>query len=155
MKLNFKKSHPNAVTPVYSTDEAAGLDLVATDVYFRDGSLVCETGIHVEIPKGYAGFLMARSSISKYDLVLANGIGLIDSDYRGQLMFKFKPAQRFDIDGHVYDADSISMNGPIMYKAGDKIGQLVIKKIEHCELVEVDNLNDTERGTGGFGSTGI
>lgn len=149
MKVNIKKLHADAVIPTYARNGDAGLDLTATKVYFDDyGNFVAETGICIELPKGYAGKLHSRSSISKYDLILANGTGLIDQGYRGQLIFKFKPCAFFDAFGK---ANFIRQ--PVLYKVGDKVGQLVIEKIEVADLILVDDLSHTDRGTGSFGST--
>lgn len=142
MKVKIKMIHESSVLPTYARDGDAGLDLTATDVYFDDhGNFVAETGICIELPKGYAGKLHSRSSISKYNLVLANGTGLIDQGYRGQLIFKFKPTPYFG-DG-----------GKDMYQVGDKVGQLVIEKVEFADIEIVKELSSTDRGVGSFGST--
>lgn len=142
MKLKIKMIHENSVLPTYARDGDAGLDLTATKVYFDDyGNFVAETGICIELPKGYAGKLHSRSSISKYNLVLANGTGLIDQGYRGQLIFKFKPTPYFE------------NSGKETYQTGDKVGQLVIEKIEIADLILVNELSHTDRGVGGFGSS--
>lgn len=149
MQVKVKMIHENSVMPTYAKDGDAGLDLTATKVYFDDyGNFVAETGICVELPKGYAGKLHSRSSISKYDLILANGTGLIDQGYRGQLIFKFKPCAFFDDFGK---ANFIRQS--VLYKVGDKVGQLVIEKVEKADLVLVDELSSSDRGIGGFGST--
>ena len=100
-----------------------------------------DTGLSVEIPEGYLGLLLARSSVSKTPHILANCVGLIDSDYRGEIKFRFKNINTENKDF-------------ITYEFGDKIGQLVIIPYPKISVVMSDSLTDTERNTGGFGSTG-
>ena len=147
MDVKIKKINKDAVIPKYAHDTDAGLDLTAVSVE-RDeyGNFVYHTGLAFEIPEGYVGYIFPRSSISKYSLRLTNCVGVIDSGYRGEVMFKFDPT-------HVYMADSgKSISGEI-YKVGDRIGQLIIMPYPKINLVEVEQLTDTERGDGGFGST--
>lgn len=145
LKIKVKKTHPDAVIPTQALKTDAGYDLVAV----ADATLIksefmyiplyaeYDTGIAVEPPTGYHVEVYPRSSISKTGLILANGIGLIDSDYRGTIKLRFKVA-----------------NASSPYRKGDKIGQLVIKKTIHADFEEVKELSDTNRGSGGFGSTG-
>lgn len=156
MKVNIQKLHPDAVIPKYGTSGAVGLDLVATSKSFDEyGNIVYGTGLAIEIPEGYFADLRPRSSISKYDLVLANSVGTIDSDYRGELILKFKPAQLFSEWNNrpfIYDADD---NKKIKtYEIGDRIAQLIIQPYPKIQFIEVNKLSTTERGNGGFGSTG-
>lgn len=143
MKVNFKKLHADAVTPSYAHDGDAGMDLTAvsfTQEYDRSGKLVIvyHTGIAVEIPEGYVGLLFMRSSVSKYSVSMTNAVGVIDSGYRGELMVKMK-----------LTTDAV----PTIYQPGEKIAQLVIVPYLKAELNEVEELTETERGEGGFGST--
>lgn len=143
MKVNFKKLHADAVTPSYAHDGDAGIDLTAvsfTQEYDRSGKLVIvyHTGIAVEIPEGYVGLLFMRSSVSKYSVSMTNAVGVIDSGYRGELMVKMK-----------LTTDAV----PTIYQPGEKIAQLVIVPYLKAELNEVEELAETERGEGGFGST--
>lgn len=138
MKIKFKKLTDNAVAPSKAHPTDAGFDLVATSRTYQGGCFVYGTGIALELPKDYAAFLFQRSSVSKMGLMLANCVGVIDSDYRGELIFKFRP-----LNDH-----------PMLYNVGDKIGQMVIQKLPHIELTETKEINKTERGDGGFGSTG-
>ena len=141
MEVKIKKLHPDAVIPVYSKPGDAGLDLTATSIMGDShDNIVYGTGLAIEIPEGYVGLLYPRSSNSKTDLYLTNHVGVIDSGYRGEIMFKFRP-----ING-VVDAS--------IYGVGDRIGQLIIMPYPKVELIEVDELSDSERGEGGFGSTG-
>ena len=139
MQIKFKKLHPDARTPIRATDGAAGWDLSAVSrKYVNPESILnmvqYRTGIAVEIPSGYVGLLFPRSSCYKKELSLMNSVGVIDSDYRGEISFIYK--------------------GVELYGQGDRIGQLVIVPCPDVELVEVDELSKTERGEGGFGSTG-
>lgn len=138
MKIKFKKLNDKAVMPKKGSEEAAGYDLVATSRTYQGGKYIYGTGLSVEIPKGYDGDLKARSSIGKTFLSLVNGCGTIDSDYRGEIKAQFYP-----MNDH-----------PVLYNVGDRICQLVIRKHEEVKWVEVKELNETERGDGGFGSTG-
>lgn len=137
MKVKIKKLHENAVIPKYAQDGDSGLDLTATSINYDDhGNAVYGTGLAIEIPKDYVGYIFPRSSISKKTLALTNSVGVIDSNYRGEIMLKFK-------------FSNISI-----YSIGDRIGQLIIMPIPYIELEEVEELSNTNRGTGGFGSTG-
>lgn len=147
MKVKIKKLNESAVIPKYSKTGDAGMDLVATsketDKY---GNIVYGTGLAFEIPKGYVGLLFPRSSISKYDMNLTNSIGVLDSGYRGEVFFKFKRPLRFT----VVPVD----HKPMTYNVGDRIGQIIILPYPQIEFEEVEELSETDRGTGGFGSTG-
>lgn len=139
MKVKIKKLHQDAVIPVYAKPGDAGLDLTAiSESWNEDNSMVTyDTGLAVEIPEGHVGLLFPRSSVSKTTLNLANSVGVIDSGYRGSIMLKF----RYLEEGDVYDV-------------GDRVGQLLILPYPAIEFEEVEELSSTERGEGGFGSTG-
>jgi dUTP pyrophosphatase len=157
MKLKVKKLNLDATLPTYATDGSNGLDLVATSIINhkvkernKEGRTLieeyveCRTGISVEIPKGYVGLLFPRSSVSKKNLVMANSVGVIDSDYRGEIMMRFK----------VLEVSSYgAFKDAYLYEQGDKIGQLILFQVPKLEVEEVKELGDTERGSGGFGST--
>jgi dUTP pyrophosphatase len=151
MEIKFKKLHENAVLPSYAKEGDAGLDLTATSAVSvadaENGFYYVEygTGLAVEIPQGYFGYLLPRSSISKTGLIMANPPGLIDSGYRGEIKMRFK------IDGKAFDelADKMAK-----YGVGDKIGQLMILPYPQIEPTFADELSTSERGAGGFGSTG-
>lgn len=150
--IKVKKLHPDAVIPSQATPTDAGFDLVATDDGVVKegmpvhGDLYIEygTGISIEPPEGYHVEVFPRSSISKTHLILANSIGLIDEGYRGEIKLRFRYISH----------SSFSTAPTLAYKKGDKIGQIVIRKTESMPFVEVDDLSDSERGGGGFGSTG-
>ena len=144
-KVKVKKLHEKAVIPKYSKPGDAGLDLTATSKCYEGDNIVYGTGLAIEIPEGYVGLLFPRSSLSKYDLSLTNHVGVIDSGYRGELMFKFKHTEGHYLMGEKkYDE----------YLLGDRIGQLLIIPYPKIESVETKELSDSERGTGGYGSSG-
>ena len=143
MKIPVKKLKINAVLPTYGSAEAAGADLYAcleAPVTIQPGKTVfVPTGIAMEIPKGYAGLAYARSGLAcKLDLAPANKVGVIDSDYRGEFMIAL----------HNHGSEIRTINH------GDRIAQLVITPVYTPGFEEVEELSDTQRGTGGFGSTG-
>jgi dUTP pyrophosphatase len=137
MKVKIKKLHPDAVIPKYAKDGDAGMDLTAVDVVADGGTLTYKTGLAVEIPRWHVGLLFPRSSVYKTGQSLTNCVGVIDSGYRGELMLKYtlSPYQR-------------------EYQIGDRVGQLIIMPYPKVEFEEVKELSDTERGNGGYGSTG-
>lgn len=140
MKVGIKKLHPNAVVPKYAKVGDAGLDLTATEIINDEGfQITYKTGLAFEIPLGYVGLIYPRSSIRNYQLTLSNCVGVIDSGYRGEIQFTFNKL-----------AGILSKR----YEVGDRIGQLIIMPYPSIELVELDELSTTERGEGGFGSSG-
>lgn len=156
MVVKIKKLHPNAVTPKYAKDGDAGLDIIATHVtsdFYQN--IVYHTGISIEIPIGYVGLLFPRSSNSKKDVWLTNHVGVIDSGYRGEILFKYRHVQNeVCADYWVTDhKEHLGIEFPI-YKVGDRIGQLIIMPYPQIEFEESDELSETERGINGYGSTG-
>lgn len=155
MKVNIKKLHANAVIPAYAHSSDAGLDMIAVSKeYDKDGNIVYGTGIAIAIPKNHVGYLFPRSSVSKKDITLANSVGVIDSGYTGEIIFKFKPS--LELVAHKFAVKTKVANIPHIqkeYDIGDKIGQLIIMPIPYIEFIEVDELPSTDRGTGSFGST--
>ena len=139
IKIKLKKMNPNAVVPTYAKQGDAAMDLYAAEVQ-KDkwGNYVYLTGIALEIPPGYVGLLFPRSSVSKTCLSLANSVGVVDSGYRGEIMLKYRDTG---------EASSF-------YKTGDRVGQLIVMPYPQIELIEAGELSSTERGDGGFGSTG-
>ena len=149
MQVKIKKLHKDSVIPKYSKTGDAGMDLTAvTKEYDKDGNICYDTGLAFEIPEGYVGLLFPRSSLSKKDLSLANHVGVIDSGYRGSVVFKFKPTDYFAIN-----RDDVYGNPPY-YEVGDRVGQIIILPYPKITFVEVDELSSTERGDTGFGSSG-
>jgi dUTP pyrophosphatase len=139
--VQIKKLVEHAEIPEYSREGDAGLDLVATDRYHdRDFDYIeYGTGISVKIPQGYVGLVFPRSSISKTPHSLANAVGVIDSNYTGEIKLRFRTAEdREDLE----------------YGVGDRVGQLIIIPYPKVTLEEVSELETTNRGVAGFGSSG-
>lgn len=145
MKLQVKKLITEAVLPTYATEGSNGLDITATALVFTTDYLEIRTGIAVSVPKGYVGLLFPRSSVSKKNLVLSNSVGVIDEDYRGEITFRFKV---LDNGAHFNKFENI-------YKVGERVGQLLLVELPKIEVVEVKDLDETKRNTGGYGSTGV
>lgn len=138
VKIKFKKLNERAEIPFYAKDGDAGMDLVATTLVRTSKFFEYGTDLAMEVPKGYVGLLFPRSSISKTDHFLRNSVGVIDSGYRGEIKLRM----------------SIPALGETEYLIGDKVGQLILMKLPWVEIEEVEELSDTDRGEGGFGSTG-
>lgn len=153
MQVNIKKLHEDAVIPSYAKDGDAGMDLTATSKsYDEHGNVVYGTGLAFEIPNGYVGLLFPRSSNTKKDLILGNSVGVLDSGYRGEVVFKFKPTIIYTMDDDV-DFVGAPFHALNNYEVGDRIGQIIIMPYPQVEFVEVDELSSSDRGVGGFGST--
>lgn len=143
MNMNIKKLNEKAIIPTYGTEFSAGADLYACideSVSFEPGETkLIKTGLAMEIPVGYAGLIYARSGLaSKRGLAPANKVGVVDSDYRGEVMVA--------LHNQSNEIQSIEPN--------ERIAQLVVAPFLKVEFNEVDNLDETDRGEGGFGSTG-
>jgi dUTP pyrophosphatase len=156
MQVKIKKLHPYAVIPQYAKNGDAGMDLTAVSKHYDEyGNTVYGTGLALEIPEGYFGLLVPRSSNAKTDLRLTNSSGILDSGYRGEVMFKY----RNDNYSRMSENMKINLNvGDIAfsneYGIGERIGQIIILPYPHIEFKEVDELSETERGSGSYGSTG-
>ena len=138
LTIRFKKLHPDAKAPYQATVGSAGFDLTAVSrEVISEYHTKYDTGLAVEIPAGHVGLVFPRSSIYKTDTILTNCVGVIDSDYRGSITAVFA--------GRTHDKE---------YKVGDRICQLVIMPIPAVRFVEAETLTETQRGTGGYGSTG-
>ncbi len=141
MKILFKKLTDKAIKPTYGTQFSAGADLYSVESrQINSGeTAVIKTGISVQIPNGYVGLIYARSGLAtKRGLAPANKVGVIDSDYRGEIMVA------------LYNQSNIVQ----CVEEGERIAQMVITPYLSCEYEQVDSLEETERGSGGFGSTG-
>jgi len=141
MNIRVKKLHSKAVLPIRGSEHAAGYDLtsVGYEIFNSEGYgyIEYQTGLAIMIPTGYVGLLFPRSSVSKTGLILANCVGVIDSDYRGEIKARFKWIQ-----------------DTTRYNVGDRVCQLIIIKYEELTFEEVEELEQTARATSGFGSTG-
>ena len=152
LKIKIKKLHENAVVPKYAKSGDAGLDLTATTYEHVNGRHVYGTGLAIEIPEGYVGLIFPRSSICKKDLRLTNSVGVIDSGYRGEIKFFFENDNMESSELHMFQTGAGYRRA--MYKIGDRIGQLIVLPYPKIEFEEVTDLSNTERGKGGFGSSG-
>lgn len=139
MLVNFKKINEDAVLPFRNHEHDAGLDITAIDFeYDSDTDIVTyKTGFAVEIPEGHCGLIFPRSSVYKKSLSLSNSIGLIDSNYRGEVLIKYRRL------------------GPKMYINGERVAQLVIIPYPKVTAQWSEELSVTDRGDGGHGSTGV
>ena len=143
MNINIKKLCENAILPKYGTPYSAGADLSLLPgesvTIAPHATVLCHTGLAMEIPEGYMGLIFARSGLaSKRGIAPANKVGVIDSDYRGEVMVC--------LHNHSNTTQTVEPK--------QRIAQIVIAPYLHVTFEETDSLSDTERGTGGFGSTG-
>jgi dUTP pyrophosphatase len=150
MEVKIKKLYKDSILPTKAHATDAGYDLYAhSKSYDNDGNVVYGSGVAMEIPQGYVGLVFPRSSNAKKDLILSNSVGLIDSGFRGEISFKFKPSNVIEKPDLAYVPESISK-----YEVGDRIGQIIIMPYPEIEFVEVEELSDSERGDGSYGSSG-
>ena len=143
MKVNIKKLNDNAKMPTYGSEYSAGADLYAATsedtLILPNETRLIGTGLAIEVPEGYGAFIYARSGLaSKRGLAPANKVGVVDADYRGEVMVA--------LHNHSNEAQAVL--------AGERIAQMVIAPFLKAEFFETDELSDTARGSGGFGSTG-
>ena len=140
LNVKIKKLDPNAVIPTYSKFGDAGMDLTVTKIIRQSTyDITYGFGIAIEVPVGYVGLVFPRSSIRKMELLLSNSVGVIDSGYRGEIQATFKKVEGLD-GSH--------------YKVGERAAQIMIIPYPKVSFIETDELSSTERGDGGFGSTG-
>ena len=141
MIIKFKKIHPKAILPTKATKGAAAYDLYANEnAFIPVGEIVSiGTGISMEIPEGWKGEVYSRSGLSYKGVVVANSPGKIDSDYRGEITVLLHNVRQREMVG---------------IKAGDRIAQFEINPVYDIEFEEASQLTESERGVGGFGSTG-
>jgi dUTP pyrophosphatase len=138
MNVNLKLGHPDAKVPSYATEGSACFDISAVEGGLLNPTFIAATGLYFEIPKEHVMLVFSRSGMGfKDDVRLSNCVGVIDSDYRGELKVKLKA-----------DGDRKQCN------KGDRIAQGIVLPYEQVQFILAERLNDTERGVGGFGSTG-
>ncbi|MFV0149764.1 hypothetical protein OBJ95_06020 [Empedobacter falsenii] len=157
----------------YAKNRDAGIDLTATSKWHDENGNICYgTNRAFEIPNGFVGLLFPRSSNAKQDLLLSNSVGILDSGYRGEVMFKFKKQINNEksvlntiitVQNMAEIKDDFKQLGLLNeddienfteYQLGDRIGQIIILPYPQIEFEEVEELSDSERGKGGYGSTG-
>ncbi|MBT95468.1 MAG: dUTP diphosphatase [Acidimicrobiaceae bacterium] len=144
IEVPIKRLDPDLPLPKYAKRGDAGCDLIAAEQIMLEpggGRALISTGIAIALPEGYAAFIQPRSGLAfKHGVTCLNTPGLIDSGYRGELKVLLV---------------NTDPNVPFEVNRGERIAQLVIQKVEQAEFAEVDDLSETERGIGGFGSTGV
>ena len=169
MEIKFKKLSDKAVIPTKAHPTDAGFDMTAAEIKITEDYVSYKTNIALEIPEGYVGLLFPRSSNSKKDLLLANSIGVVDSHYRGDVEFRFKrimmpvmqqvriaPPTGDPIQdaANIREVPALAYRDDYIYKVGDRVGQLVVIPYPEINLVETDELSETDRGSSGFGMSG-
>ena len=145
VNVKIKKLDPSAVVPFYATSGSAGMDVTAIGKEYdnKNRCWIYHTGLAFQLPKDHVMLIFPRSSNRKTEYYLANHVGVLDSDYTGELMLIYKHR-----DNNTY----VLQDPP--YEVGDRVGQIIIFPYPKVEFNEVETLEDTERGSGGFGSTG-
>jgi len=149
MKIKIKKLHPQAKIPFKSTKEAACADVYATEIAMN-GDIKCKVklGFSTEIPLGFKGIIVPRSSFTQRGWIMQNSPAQIDSDYRGEWIIKFEAIpQGKKLNNLTYNS--------FPYKVGDRIAQIFFEKVVDYEFKITEDLVETQRGSGGFGSTGV
>lgn len=170
IKVKIKKLREDAVIPSYAHDTDAGLDLTAVSKHIDEyGNVVYGFGLAFEIPDGYVGLIFPRSSNHRHHLTLTNSVGVIDSGYRGEVTVKFSHNMKGFIPKHFSDRLIYLLTGRLRclravalvnqectydYQVGDRVAQMIIIPYPKIEFDEVSELSDSERGDGGYGSTG-
>jgi dUTP pyrophosphatase len=142
LQVKFKKLNANTKLPVKGSLEAACFDVYTNSITFKNGKAVYGLGFATQIPKGYRGVIVPRSNLSKHPWIMANSIGIIDSDYRGEWMMVLAP-----LTGDVIET-------ALPYGVGERCAQIYFEPVLETEFIQTEDLEDTNRGTGGFGSTG-
>ena len=136
LNIKIKKLNSEAKIPFYATKGDAGMDVTAVSKKEEGKFVEYGTGLSFEVPEGYVMLIFPRSSLSKKDLVMANHVGVLDSSYRGELFIRFKKIGEDD------------------YNIGDRIAQIIVLPYPIVNFEEVDELSETDRGDGCFGSSG-
>ncbi len=157
--IKIKKLHPKAVIPQYMTPGAACMDLVATEIeYIDEHKVVVKYGFATEIPQGFKAIVTPRSSFTHRGWIMANSPGIVDSDFRGEWVSKHEAIPINFVEQILYK-DGTLANGVGMqyldfpYKVGDRVVQVSFEITPQAILTEVNELSETKRGEGGFGST--
>ena len=141
MQVKFKKLHADAKLPVKGSLDAACYDVYATSlVKTGPGKITVGLGFSTEIPKGWKGVIVPRSNLTKFHWIVNNAPGQIDSDYRGEWMIVFTSTRE---------------QSAFPYNVGDRVAQIFFEQVNDVDFVQVESLDESQRGEGGFGSTGI
>lgn len=145
MNVKIKLRNSKAQIPKKSTIQSNGFDIIATDKVQNADYIEFKTGLSIQIPNGHVGLLVPRSSLSKYNFILANSYGILDMDFTGEITFRFK---------FIGEENKLWFELDSFYQPGDRIGQLLIIPNPEIQFVEVDELDSTSRGEGAYGHTG-
>jgi dUTP pyrophosphatase len=175
MKLKIKKLDERAVVPSYAKEGDACFDLTAVSVNTANDYIEYGTGLAVEIPVGHVGLIFPRSSVTSKDLMLKNSVGVIDSGYRGEIKFRFNVVRQsirneateeeytlYFSENGITDPNEMEYvrsrglvrYSPNLYEVGERIGQMMILPVPTVEFEQVDELSESQRAEGGYGSTG-
>jgi dUTP pyrophosphatase len=138
--VKIRKVHPDAVLPKRAHPTDAGMDVTAISMEMTEDYIEYDTGLQFQLPAGYVMLIFPRSSNSKKDLLLCNSVGVLDAGYTGNLKFRFK----LTTEGYTEK----------IYNPGDKIGQIIILPYPEINFIETEEFDETDRGDGGFGSSG-
>ena len=138
--VKIRKVHPDAILPKRAHPTDAGMDVTAISMEMTEDYIEYDTGLQFQLPAGYVMLIFPRSSNSKKDLLMCNSVGVLDAGYTGNLKFRFK----LTTDGYTEK----------IYNPGDKIGQIIIIPYPEINFIETEEFDETDRGSGGFGSTG-
>lgn len=158
--IKFKKLVPEAVIPAYAHDGDVGMDMTATWVEYdvKKDLYIYHTGLALESEYGYGVFLYPRSSNCKTEAYLTNSVGIADSAiYRGEIQFRYKNRDKYRKSFWEWLTGKVKFERVLKYapfKEGDRVGQMVVLPYPQVHIQVVDELSETVRGTGGFGSTG-
>ena len=161
MEIQILKIHKDTVIPQLATSGAACVDVVATEITYVPGGneALVQLGFALAIPEGYKACLSPRSSFTKTMWVMQNSPAQIDSDYRGEVMLKFRAIPSKVITQSGYGVQEKKQPKTLYtafpYKVGDRVAQMWFEKVVDFSFTEVTELNETQRGEGGFGSTGV
>jgi dUTP pyrophosphatase len=148
LKIKLQKTTEDGRMPIKGTADAACYDVYAHSITIsNDGKVNVGLGFKTEIPRGYKGIIVPRSNLTKFHWVLNNSYGVIDSDYRGEWMAIFTPVPP------VVNGQAVGTAFP--YNIGERVAQIFFEKVEIVQFIEVESLDDSSRGEGGFGSTGL
>jgi dUTP pyrophosphatase len=153
--VKFKKLHADAKLPIKGSEHDAAHDVYAHSITrLTNGKVKVGLGFATEIPQGMMGIMVPRSNLTRHFWVLNNSYGVIDSDYRGEWMAIFTPLTwKYDDEG--IENFPVRLEDEFPYAVGERVAQIYFQKIDDVVLEEVDELSDTDRGEGGFGSTGV
>ena len=157
MQVKIKKFHKDAVTPKQATEFAGGWDVTVTEIKkVEDDLVICKLGFALQLPKGYKLTLVPRSSLTKTHWVLQNSPGLGDCDYRGEFQLRFRGIPiGYEKNPFKNMGETVSnlTYEQFPFKIGDRVGQAYLEEVIPMEFKVVDELSETKRGEGGFGST--